>query len=278
VVALDKTGTLTTGALTLSDGFMLDLGNGSHSATTSSSSSSQTAASVAERITISPMPAASSWLGHASNSGSSSSSWALLGASPSDGKFHADAVKCAVALSRLSNHPVSRALVEAGQAADADVSVLSFEQVPGAGVQGVCQIGDEPAVMVRFGALDWVASFLPEAALVTDALHMRTGDQHDKPSRAVAFITMSDVAATPDQQQQQQPGQPGSQLSMLCFEDVIQAGVPAAVQQLQSGGWCSSWLQPAASSKKSVVMLTGEMQHVRDMVPTTPLTHASHIT
>jgi hypothetical protein len=27
-----------------------------------------------------------------------------------------------------------------------------------------------------------------------------------------------------------------------------------------------------------VVMLTGEMQHVRDMVPTTPLTHASHIT
>jgi hypothetical protein len=102
---------------------------------------------------------------------------------------------------------------------------------------------------------------------------MRTGDQHDKPSRAVAFVTMSDVADTPSSSSggggmeaatsnQQQQQQPGSQLSMLCFEDVIQEGVPGAVQQLQSGGWCSSWLQPAASSKKSVVMLTGEQSRL----------------
>jgi hypothetical protein len=34
-----------------------------------------------------------------------------------------------VALSRLSNHPVSRAMVESAPHMDGDVSVLSFEQV-----------------------------------------------------------------------------------------------------------------------------------------------------
>lgn len=64
------------------------------------------------------------------------------------------------------------------------------------------------------------------------------------------------------QQQQQQavlqaygmPGQP-QQLALLCFEDVIQSGVPAAVQQLQSGSW--SAVRRAADAAKDVVMLTG---------------------
>jgi hypothetical protein len=59
------------------------------------------------------------------------------------------------------------------------------------------------------------------------------------------------------------PGQP-SHMALLCFEDVIQAGVPATVQQLQSGSWSSSrwrgsWLlgSSPAAAEKDVVMLTG---------------------
>jgi hypothetical protein len=55
------------------------------------------------------------------------------------------------------------------------------------------------------------------------------------------------------------PGQP-SQLALLCFEDVIQPGVPTAVQQLQSGSWSSSgsvWGRRAVDAPKDIVMLTG---------------------
>lgn len=56
--------------------------------------------------------------------------------------FDAAAIKCAVALSRLSNHPVSRAMVDSAPHMDGDVSVLSFEQVGlgfcgGGGKEGV---------------------------------------------------------------------------------------------------------------------------------------------
>lgn len=74
------------------------------------------------------------------------------------------------------------------------------------------------------------------------------------------------------QQQQQQrvlqaygsPGQP-TQLALLCFEDIIQPGVPAAVQQLQSGSWSdgsssSWWGRGSSNAAKDVVMLTGRLE------------------
>jgi hypothetical protein len=76
------------------------------------------------------------------------------------------------------------------------------------------------------------------------------------------------------------PGQP-TQLALLCFEDVIQAGVPAAVQQLQSGAWSTDsgglWGRRAADAPKDVVMLTGEGRVINTPVwrvcadPTGPL-------
>jgi hypothetical protein len=55
------------------------------------------------------------------------------------------------------------------------------------------------------------------------------------------------------------PGQP-SQLALLCFEDVIQPGVPTTVQQLQSGSWSDAgglWGRRAVDAPKDVIMLTG---------------------
>jgi cation transport ATPase len=51
------------------------------------------------------------------------------GASGSSRWYDETVAKYAVALSRLSNHPVSRAMVESEAAEDDDVSVISFEQV-----------------------------------------------------------------------------------------------------------------------------------------------------
>lgn len=274
-------------------------------------------------------------------------------------------------------------------------------QVPGAGVQGVCRIGNARPVYVMFGGADWINSHISDSAL-TSSLNTLLQQHHGRPSRATAVLSIAqllppgaadssiqlqhqqalhpaddaavlmggsgissssgrphspcrlksshgnndgsttysfeeesaqddpqyiaaaaavqaasasthwDLAsasstgteaaaqglssssssssslgsartsssgftvdselARQEQQQQQElraygsPGQP-SQLVLLCFEDVIQAGVPTAVQQLQSGSWSaigggggsssSWWGRSSADAAKDVVMLTG---------------------
>jgi hypothetical protein len=434
-IALDKTGTITTGTMNLAEGFVFNLkpeGSGAAAAelaaargvSSSSSSSSRPAgwihvrameglAEICKQIaggsssngigTTTGFSSASSFESsfdeddyeqrrRASSSSSSSSNQptAAVGVA-----FDELALKCAVALSRLSNHPVSRAMVDSAPHVDGDVSVLSFEQVPGSGVQGVCRIGDLEPVHVRFGAADWINSYITDSNTVME-LDVLMKQHTNRPSRATALLTVSQLlrtqqqqqqqpaaAAVQQQQQQQQdsllqlaeheqpdmavilednsssssssssrprsrssssrvlgrpgsparylgstdnrdgsttfafeededlehilappaahaaaapapdsssngqqqqqspgssvsgsvdldgsygpPGQP-SHMALLCFEDVIQAGVPATVQQLQSGSWSSSrwrgsgsWLlgSSPAAAEKDVVMLTG---------------------
>jgi hypothetical protein len=271
-------------------------------------------------------------------------------------------------------------MVDSAPHVDGDVAVLSFEQVAGSGVQGVCRIGDSEPIHVRFGAADWINSYITDSNTVTE-LDVLMKQHTDRPSRATALLSVSQLLRTQQQQQpglaavqqqqdslpllgeheqtdmavilhddsssssnssnrpvsrsgskvlsrpgsparflgsmdnrdgsttfsfdeehllepaaasrtsssngqqQQQQQSPGSSVSgsvdldgsygppgqpshmaLLCFEDVIQAGVPATVQQLQSGSWSSSrwrgsgsWLlgsRPAATEKE-VVMLTG---------------------
>ncbi|KAF6263311.1 hypothetical protein COO60DRAFT_1635329 [Scenedesmus sp. NREL 46B-D3] len=413
-IALDKTGTITTGSMNLAEGFVFNLTpEGSAAAMgsaagsdgvggSSSSSSSRPAGWIHVRAMeglaelCKKVASGSSGIGtttdySASSNGSSydeddyqhrrrasSSQPAAAAAAAADGApaaglaFDELALKCAVALSRLSTHPVSRAMVDSAPHVDGDVAVLSFEQVPGSGVQGACRIADSEPVHVRFGAADWISSHIADADTVS-GLDVLMKQHTDRPSRATALLSVSQLlpaqqqqqpapavvqqqqqheslhllaeqeqpdmavvlddasssssskeelqhllaaaaAATPapaeqqrpavsrvtggsssgqqQQQQQQQspgssvsgsvdldgsygpPGQP-SHLALLCFEDVIQAGVPAAVRQLQSGSWSSSswrgsgsWLlgsSPAATTK-DVVMLTGDNQRVAQAV------------
>lgn len=444
-IALDKTGTITTGSLNLAEGYVVNLSPDQQASGSSSSSGGPVIRGMAGLADLCRIVARGSSSGDDSaalgtttdfertHSGfGSASDSADLSAFDSDDYSHTPspvastdaaavagsgrkisfdemALKCAVALSRLSNHPVSRAMVESAPRIDGDVAVLSFEQVPGAGVQGMCRVGESEPVHVRFGAADWINSYLADSNAVAGVNSMLV--QHtDRPSRATALLsisplvpqqqhasaeTPSDVssfttskldaamvvddssstlssssslgssavegsssvrsisssrpssraslsrppspskfvgshdnvdgsttysfdfddnldlppaaAATaaasaydnqqqqqqsfntissikePAQQQQQQhsqpsseqhhqqqygtPGQP-SQLALLCFEDVIQSGVPAAVQQLQSGKWSkrmfggsSRWLlgSAVATPEKEVVMLTGRL-------------------
>lgn len=243
------------------------------------------------------------------------------------------ALRSAVALSRLANHPISRALVEAAAPGlDDGVAVLAFEQVPGCGVQGVCRVDGGPPLHVRFGAGDWVDAELRRsqdgagsggggtAAAALEELQS-CGASGTGASRATATLVVSELrppaadgsaaaarapksaggrtqegsggsssggkqAAKPladgsvlytfeparlsgrsAEQQQQQIGLQESlgtagtvlHLSLLCFDDVIQPGVKAAVAALQSGAWRrGAWTTAATvAGEKDVVMLTG---------------------
>jgi hypothetical protein len=422
-IALDKTGTITTGSMNLAEGFVFNLkpeGLAAAAATAgvgsaaSSSSSSKASGWIHVRAMegladiCRKMSGGSSAIGtttgyssssfdtsfveddyeHRRRASSSSSSQAFAAAAvggPGGVPFDELALKCAVALSRLSNHPVSRAMVDSAPHVDGNVAVLSFEQVPGSGVQGVCRIGESEPVHVRFGAADWINSYITDHNTVSQ-LDVLMKQHTNRPSRATALLSISQLLPNQQQQQQQQsllqptepeqpdmaviledasnsssrpgsrsssrqsggvlsrpgsparylgsmdnrdgsttfafeeeeafehamaaaaaapaeqqpagashtnsssqqqqqqspgssvsgsvdvdgsygpPGQP-SHMALLCFEDVIQAGVPATVQQLQSGSWSSSswrgsgsWLlgSSPAATQKDVVMLTGE--------------------
>ena len=161
-IALDKTGTITTGSLNLAEGFviggcagssgsnggssgtpvqireMLGLGelakrvagggDGPHLGTVTAfgrgGSTRSAAALDSDDYSLSCSLDDASADAAAAAGGSSGSS-----SSSSGPGFDTVALKCAVALSRLSNHPVSRAMVDSAPHMDGDVSVLSFEQV-----------------------------------------------------------------------------------------------------------------------------------------------------
>ena len=182
-VALDKTGTITTGSLSLADGYVLTLPDGRFSSSGagdgwgSSGSGSSPEARLADALHVRAMEQQEQWQknagissklmyaaapspsgaakaaaaaggrgGEAAPAGRSSEGGWLgettgrrggvtgvtagpLSSEADDLGYDESAVKYAVALSRLSNHPVSRAMVESEAAEDGDVSVISFEQV-----------------------------------------------------------------------------------------------------------------------------------------------------
>ncbi len=295
-VALDKTGTITAGALTLAEGFVLSVGGGSGSNGSSG------------EVGMRPMEGVEELLPE------SSGRRAAAAAAP-PAAFDSAALSCAVALSRLSNHPVSRAVVDAAPGADAAVEVLSFRQVPGSGVEGVCSVGGEPSVLVRFGALDWISGYLAADAVAGDAagdaaagdaglraeeLRRKLQEQYGRPSRAVAFVTVRAHSGDTDSDSGASDGadaageEPAAeaaaaaaprqalpvthshrqhshhQIAMLCFDDVVMPGVPAAVAALRTGSWSrSGWLRrgaPAPARAKRVVMLTGDNHGVAEAV------------
>jgi magnesium-transporting ATPase (P-type) len=178
-IALDKTGTITTGSLNLAEGFviggcagsnggsigtpvqireMLGLGelakrvagggDGPHLGTVTAfgggGGTRSAAALDSDDYSLSTLLDDAS-AGAAATAGG-------LGSSSGPG-FDTVALKCAVALSRLSNHPVSRAMVDSAPHMDGDVSVLSFEQVRealrlgrGFAVLGYCLIGRQQLI------------------------------------------------------------------------------------------------------------------------------------
>lgn len=162
-IALDKTGTITTGSLNLAEGFVISAD--APQATSSSSSSRAGGAEDPAHVRV-MQGLAELCRNVAGSSSSSDDKGASLGTTTAFGGQHSSssggvtafdsddyigsldegqagpgqaaaaaagfdayALKCAVALSRLSNHPVSRAMVESAPHLDGDVSVLSFEQV-----------------------------------------------------------------------------------------------------------------------------------------------------
>ncbi len=136
-VVLDKTGTITSGDVRLTDAALLQLGAAADGSNSSSSK---------ERLALQRVPLAGA--GEAAAGAGAGRGVVLLpergravtvGGSLSDQEAELGpgevAARCAVALSRASNHPVSRALMAAGGDLARGVAVSDFEQV-GAGGWG----------------------------------------------------------------------------------------------------------------------------------------------
>jgi len=256
-VALDKTGTITTGSLTLTSALVLtptditpiklpELLSPSPSASPVSSSSeiasnprrsSEQQGSAPQQTTLSSMA-----------SGSSFSDELFQ---PQDLGF--DALQYAVALSRVSNHPVARAVVDAaGESAALDVAVSQFEQVPGSGVHALCQRGPWPPVTVRFGSVDFIRESLAEGCHMAGPLDQALSDQRRAGSKAMSVLSVSPMTG----------GSPHF-VAVFCFEDLIQGGVESAVRELQSGTWKRNG---GPEHRKEVVMLTGDNLAVAEQV------------
>ncbi|MEW5300276.1 MAG: hypothetical protein WDW36_003217 [Sanguina aurantia] len=109
----------------------------------------------------------------------------------SSGQFGGLAVDFAVALSRASTHPVSRALAEYGLNHKADVAVTHFEQVPGAGVQGLCQSSSCGAhIMARLGSLEFVSDHIRDPHF--KAQLEQYSESHRKcSSKALSFLILT---------------------------------------------------------------------------------------
>lgn len=172
VVALDKTGTITTGALHLAEARILTVG----------------AAGCVSVEALAAMDAPRS--GGEATHHLPVHGLARLG-QPRPGDEHAFcqmAVDCAVALSRASNHPVATAMAAYG--ASTSSRVLACEQVPGAGTQGLVQLGlcdSGQHVFARFGSLGFVLS----------ALHASAGEQASRTLADAAARSLLGGAAAP---------------------------------------------------------------------------------
>ncbi len=139
-VALDKTGTITSGDVRLTDAALLQLeaAEGSSNGNSSGSSSSSK-----ERLTLQRVPLVGAGEAAEAGAGAGAGRGVVLlperrhgvnvGGSLSDQEAELGpgeaAARCAVALSRASNHPVSRALMAAGGDLARGVAVSDFEQV-----------------------------------------------------------------------------------------------------------------------------------------------------
>jgi hypothetical protein len=101
-----------------------------------------------------------------------------------------------------------------------------------------------------------------------DAAAVLVGFQASEPWGSSSSTSKDAAGSVPKQQPALAefgvPCQP-SQLALLCFEDVVQAGVPSAVAALQSGSWAAGgwWGRSRGlASAKDVVMLTGDNAQV----------------
>ncbi|KAK9862975.1 hypothetical protein WJX84_001614 [Apatococcus fuscideae] len=208
----------------------------------------------------------------------------------------------AVALSQMSSHPVSAAVVAAGRNADAklpEVRISDFHMTPGSGVTG--RIGDDH---VLFGSPRFAATVLgPRQAVQVQ----RAADQLlDSLGGTVSVLVQSSQPAPDDnhppeaasssapspsaedgeapsssgrpgphsassaetashRRQAEGPGRP--LIRIFAFEDVVHSRSAATIASLHSGDWRRSWWPwTRRRSRIRTLMLTGDNEHTAERI------------
>jgi len=217
-IAMDKTGTLTTGTLSVRHVISLTSANGAVGGN-----------------------------GH------------LDGAASESLEVNKRPVAIAKALSMRSSHPVSTAIIaEAGRRGlgDSDLRVSDFTLVPGGGVSGRVELpavggivadnacDGRDTVDASFGSLEFVSKLLPPASV--EQIRATIGSRGSFGSNAIVSVL---VVSNPSS---------GSVQSIAIFlcEDTLRDASFAAVQELQSGKWDGSRMDPRNVCE--VVMVTGD--------------------
>jgi len=162
-----------------------------------------------------------------------------------------DALAVAAALSLRSSHPVSDAVVQAGDAEGVNagaVGVADFVLVPGGGVSGTASLGNRaPDLEAEFGSIDFIAeSLTPQERSDVEAYRKQSG------ANSIMSVLLLKPASSAN------GNGSGSERSVwaLSFADTLQGVSVGAVEALQEGSWAGGG--PAVSHRRDVVMLTGD--------------------
>ncbi|KAL4859036.1 putative cadmium/zinc-transporting ATPase HMA1 [Chlorella vulgaris] len=240
-VAFDKTGTLTTGSLSCTS--------------------------------IRPLgPSSSSSSGGSSRGGSSSAS--ILGVSPREAAAAKQAaLSAAVALSLRSRHPVSDAIVLAGQQAGLDGSgedVLDFELVAGGGVHGTMAGSgtgrSRQQYRAAFGSVEFVGAQLSaeerlgvqrlaDGQGTSGVLSVLVLEPSKEPASTNGNGSSSSSSSTSSSGSSSSSSAFVRSVWVMSFEDSIRTQSAGAVRELTTGSWTGSASQ---SNRLAVMMLTGD--------------------
>ena len=136
------------------------------------------------------------------------------------------------------------------------MEVSKFEQVPGLGVHGVCEVDGIQSMFVRFGSLEFIKRSLPPGSNASRQLALAQEEQIGLvSSKAMSFLTVTPLAPGPSNVgSSQEP----TFIAMLLFDDAVEPQTSTAVATLQSG----EWKRGGGGSVKQVVMLTGDNEGV----------------
>ena len=251
-VALDKTGTITTGRMSCS----------------AISVASSLVAAVKESALTGAAPGGESGAGVTAREGVTATAGVTeVGATmpvtqtSSDPAHHATALAIAASLERGATHPIARAVMDTAasvglQSTLPDITVSDFKVVAGCGVEGLVRQGKNGMAgtprLARFGSVEWATEIAGSPERV-DSLRASVGYNSSDGAVKAMLVVQDAPAKNGDAGVKNGDGEWSDIDRLSCvfsFRDSLHSKAAAAVADLSKGGWRDAGMK--------LVMLTGD--------------------